>query len=165
MNENFENVTYLDFVQNWFFGQFWLFISIFQDVEKWDILGDFSTLVIPVHCSSPFWLFPRRNRGRKASAVRLLVCDIWTRIEASLQRIRLGACQDCFPELKLSFFGRFLQKWHRRSISSLQRMIQLKNDMSQFRKSCTVFENHRKSLIQHYERSELRLHFEWTKVN
>ena len=28
----------------------------------------------------------------------------------------------------------------------------------------TVFENHRKSLIQHFERSELRLHFEWTKV-
>ena len=30
---------------------------------------------------------------------------------------------------------------------------------------CTVFENHRKSLIQHCERSELRLHFEWTKSN
>ena len=29
----------------------------------------------------------------------------------------------------------------------------------------TVFENHRKSLIQHCERSELRLHFECTKVN
>ena len=29
----------------------------------------------------------------------------------------------------------------------------------------TVFENHRKSLIQHCERSELFLHFEWTKVN
>ena len=28
----------------------------------------------------------------------------------------------------------------------------------------TVFENHRKSLIQHYERSELRLHLEWAKV-
>ena len=28
-----------------------------------------------------------------------------------------------------------------------------------------VFENHRKSLIQHCERSELRLHFEWTKVD
>ena len=28
----------------------------------------------------------------------------------------------------------------------------------------TVFENHRKSLIQYCERSELRLHFEWTKV-
>ena len=27
----------------------------------------------------------------------------------------------------------------------------------------TVFENHRKSRIQHCERSELRLHFEWTK--
>ena len=32
-------------------------------------------------------------------------------------------------------------------------------------KQRTVFENHRKSLIQHCERSELRLHFEWTKVN
>ena len=31
--------------------------------------------------------------------------------------------------------------------------------------SSTVFENHRKSHIQHCERSELRLHFEWTKVN
>ena len=29
----------------------------------------------------------------------------------------------------------------------------------------TVFENHRKSLILHCERSELRLHYEWTKVN
>ena len=29
----------------------------------------------------------------------------------------------------------------------------------------TVFENHPKSLIQHCERSELRLHFEWRKVN
>ena len=28
-----------------------------------------------------------------------------------------------------------------------------------------VFENHRKSLILHCERSELRLHLEWTKVN
>ena len=30
---------------------------------------------------------------------------------------------------------------------------------------CTVFENHRKSLIHHCELSELRLHFEWTKVD
>ena len=29
----------------------------------------------------------------------------------------------------------------------------------------TVFENHIKSLIQHCERSELRLHFECTKVD
>ena len=29
----------------------------------------------------------------------------------------------------------------------------------------TVFENRPKSRIQHCERSELRLHFEWTKVN
>ena len=28
-----------------------------------------------------------------------------------------------------------------------------------------VFENHRKSLIQHCERSELRLHFEWNAKN
>ena len=32
-------------------------------------------------------------------------------------------------------------------------------------KYITVVENHRKSLIQHCERSELRLHFEWTKVH
>ena len=31
------------------------------------------------------------------------------------------------------------------------------------RRLFTVFENHRKSLIQHCERSELRLHFEWPK--
>ena len=28
-----------------------------------------------------------------------------------------------------------------------------------------MFENHIKSRIQHCERNELRLHFEWTKVN
>ena len=28
----------------------------------------------------------------------------------------------------------------------------------------TVFKNHRKSRIQHCERSELRLYFEWTKI-
>ena len=32
-----------------------------------------------------------------------------------------------------------------------------------YRDKDTVFENHRKSLIQHCERSELPLHFEWTK--
>ena len=30
---------------------------------------------------------------------------------------------------------------------------------------CIVFENHRKSLIQHCELLELRLHFEWTNVH
>ena len=34
-----------------------------------------------------------------------------------------------------------------------------------FLKMFTVFENQRKSLIQHCERSELHLHFEWTKVH
>ena len=42
-------------------------------------------------------------------------------------------------------------------------------DLAYFSKSflqmCTVFENHRKSCIQHCERSELRLHYEWAKVN
>ena len=35
----------------------------------------------------------------------------------------------------------------------------------QTRSIFTVFENHRKSLIQHCKRSELRLHFVWTQVN
>ena len=34
-----------------------------------------------------------------------------------------------------------------------------------FFNSGTVFENHRKSLIHHYERSELHLQFDWTKVH
>ena len=34
-----------------------------------------------------------------------------------------------------------------------------------FQSYSTVFENHLKSRIQHCERSELRLHFEWTKVH
>ena len=29
----------------------------------------------------------------------------------------------------------------------------------------TVFENHKKCLIEHCERSELRLHYEWNKIN
>ena len=37
--------------------------------------------------------------------------------------------------------------------------------MEKLKTKITVFENHRKSLIQHCERSELRLHFEWTKVH
>ena len=32
-------------------------------------------------------------------------------------------------------------------------------------KDYTVFENHRKSLIQHCEQSELCLHFKWSKVH
>ena len=32
-------------------------------------------------------------------------------------------------------------------------------------KNTTLFENHRKSHIQHCERSELRLRFQWTKVH
>ena len=39
-----------------------------------------------------------------------------------------------------------------------------KRELQLFSNSYTVFENHRKSLFQHCERSELRLHFEWTKV-
>ena len=37
--------------------------------------------------------------------------------------------------------------------------------LSNILKLITVFENNRKSLIQHCERSELRLHYEWTKVH
>ena len=42
---------------------------------------------------------------------------------------------------------------------------QFPNDKAVARHWHTMFENHWKSLIQHCERSELRLHFEWTKVD
>ena len=51
--------------------------------------------------------------------------------------------------------------WH-----LLSRCIRWANQTSvNYESMFTVFEDHRKSLIQHCERSELRLHFEWTKVN
>ena len=46
-----------------------------------------------------------------------------------------------------------------------EKCFQNYNSKLNFVYETTVFENHRKSLIQHCERSELRLHFEWTKVN
>ena len=59
--------------------------------------------------------------------------------------------------------------------SSLRVLIQIKTSTNCFTNSflkmvpfflpITVFENHRKSLIQHCEQSELRLHFECSKVN
>ena len=47
--------------------------------------------------------------------------------------------------------------WWRRKLYTYQ--------LPQKKPMVTVFENHRKSRIQHCERSELRLHFEWTKIN
>ena len=48
---------------------------------------------------------------------------------------------------------------------SLQYSMFFKEFLKMVRWRLHVFENHRKSLIQHCERSELRLHFEWTKVD
>ena len=42
-------------------------------------------------------------------------------------------------------------------------MCDFKVDLDHY--EATVFENHKKCFIQHCERSELRLHFEWTKVH
>ena len=59
-------------------------------------------------------------------------------------------------DLKVSFEKKF----------SWLATVQLKGRRA-LQKICvgTVFENHRKSIVQHCERSELRLYFEWTKVN
>ena len=40
-------------------------------------------------------------------------------------------------------------------------VFQLESSLMQL----TVFENHRKSRMQHCERSELRLHFKWTEIH
>ena len=58
-----------------------------------------------------------------------------------------------------------------KSHSNLLAIFSLKSDFtSNFQtlldsKEIKVFENQRKSLIQHFEQSELRLHFDWTKVD
>ena len=60
--------------------------------------------------------------------------------------------------------ARFKDKtWEKKILFRIH--ILVLNTESKLRLTDTVFENHRKSLIQHCERSELRLHFEWTKVN
>ena len=64
-------------------------------------------------------------------------CDFWCRHLTNCKKWSLLM-------LTSRFTSKGKQKWNRRS---------------------TLFENHRKSIIQHCERSELRLHFEWTKVN
>ena len=51
------------------------------------------------------------------------------------------------------------------SVTTVATTTSLKSSTNEAKNVSTVFENHRKSLIQHCERSELRLHFEWTKVN
>ena len=55
-------------------------------------------------------------------------------------------------------------------MTSTQRCPICKSELRKVRKTefhygGTVFENLKKGLIQHCERSELRVHFDWTKVN
>ena len=69
------------------------------------------------------------------------------------------------------------QAYHRYALNYINALnyletLRRQNDFCDFEKVkrkkehlFTVFENHRKSSIQHCERSELRLHFEWTKVD
>ena len=58
-----------------------------------------------------------------------------------------------------------------KSHSNLLAIFSLKSDFTSIfltlldSKEIKVFENQRKSLIQHFEQSELRLHFDWTKVD
>ena len=55
--------------------------------------------------------------------------------------------------LKIVHYGEFLK------------ITQLNFTILAFSTNYTVFENYRKSRVKNYERSELRLHFEWTKVD
>ena len=65
--------------------------------------------------------------------------------------------------VETEFFNNDEKKMQNRSISCKKLIFPL--DVVFYGAKSTVFENHRKSLIQHCERSELRLHFEWTKVH
>ena len=57
------------------------------------------------------------------------------------------------------------EKSKRLNLKRMQHVSTLQQLSKFFLHIIKVFENHRKSLIQHCERSELRLHFEWTKDN
>ena len=64
------------------------------------------------------------------------------------------------------FASSYIPKWILESVCLFALKLSKQLKENQYKSAIfTVFENYRKSLIQHCERSELRLHFEWTKVN
>ena len=66
-----------------------------------------------------------------------------------------------FPSsTNFSFLSLLFQKKNRRSITVVEWFVWQTLFMLS---ACTVFENHRKSLLQHCERSELRLHYSFWK--
>ena len=69
----------------------------------------------------------------------------------------------CKLTIFFKFYKSFIFKGKQKNLVNLQHCIT--SDHLIIELQLTVFENHRKSLIQHCERSELRLHFEWTKVD
>ena len=100
----------------------------------------------------------RRRKERQPLAQNLKVWGtrIWKKPLTYLLKNELWIFAPKF--LALLQFLKMLQNWFRfwREKSKI---------FGAFFTRCTVFENHRKSLIHHCERSELRLHFEWTKVH
>ena len=59
-----------------------------------------------------------------------------------------------------------LGTWGKRKLSRyIEAKIFIAHLLKTTRKTGTVFENRQKRRIQYCERSELRIHFEWTKVN
>ena len=65
-----------------------------------------------------------------------------------------------FPDPQLAMKLKWCRK-HHVEIASMREWW----GSSKMQKFGTVFENQPKSRIQHCERSELRLHFEWTKIH
>ena len=99
----------------------------------------------------------RRGRGSTMAATMLMMDDIPNSIGK-----RSGI--NHFVQQHSSIISLTVPIWdiHTQVKSENSHSLKEENKMIT---SCTEFENHRKSLIQHCEWSELRLHFEWTKVN
>ena len=80
----------------------------------------------------------------------------WFSFDANLHLLSPGVCQWC------SDSGAFVQIHFTQHFTRRPYVIRSKSPKN-IEKN-TVVENHRKSLIQYCERSELRSHFEWTKA-
>ena len=91
-------------------------------------------------------------------ALRLFCQWLWT-----LQKT--ATWQNFFDSPFHSFFSLSLSNLLKRILALRRKLFLSNSKRNKVSFFFTVFENHRKSLIQHCERSELRLHFEWTKVN
>ena len=126
-------------------SSWYLYIAAFFMASNWDLFSASLGALSLAHC----WLFQSSSRLQQTKKCNAPCVPRQKSAKLKLHASVAGACQ--WPTY-------LHDQLHQKSPKTL---VENQAKLAYF----TVFENHRKSLIQHCERSELRLLFEWTKVN